>query len=400
MDQAVAESTRASYLAVMPNQSAGGLGVHTAQWARAMAAAGHNVTVLNLTKELRQRHLGQSNVKVVEYPLPVYGDSRQQYKVWSQALKEHKADYTVFCQGIVGEVQLAVMLALWRHSKRLIIIEHGMAEAFVSMKPGWKPPSPWKFWLLMRSTHRAIAISEAVKASAMRIYRVPSKWITTCPNWVDTDRCCPDGAVRQAHRTSLGIGDDEFIVGYAGRLSPEKRVVELLEGFALFAQQYPRRTRLIMVGQGGEKKKLEELIRQKQLESKVMLAGWTDDTLPWHRSFDMEANLTIGEGFGLSIVEAMACEVPVLVQTGGGVGEYLVHKHNGWLLNMPTAQDIANGIADIANASPEERKTIARTGRQTMLERYAPNVTLAQLLETLGSPHAAALTREHGLSLK
>ncbi|MFB3815008.1 MAG: glycosyltransferase family 4 protein [Terriglobales bacterium] len=219
--------------------------------------------------------------------------------------------------------------------------------------------------LIRQSCRRAdwvLTVSEYSKCEIVELYRIPPERVTVTYNG------CPSGFQPVPHDEALqrvkkyGIEDSYLL--YVGTLQPRKNLPRLLAAYA----ECRRRSR---VGQklviAGKKEWLFSpvfhTIREQRLEADVVLTGYVDhEDLPsLYSAADAFVYPSIYEGFGLPVVEAMACGTPVLTSYGSSLEEI---AHGAALLANPlSVGDIALGLDRIAN-DRELRQKLARQGRE------------------------------------
>lgn len=129
-------------------------------------------------------------------------------------------------------------------------------------------------------------------------------------NAIDVEQFGYDEAVRSQVRQSLGI-QDEFVVGFVGRLAYEKNPLFLIDVFACFHQLLPN-SRLLIVGEGGMRGQMEALTREKGLVEAVSFLGRRDDIGRLYLAMDAFLLPSRFEGLGIVLVEAQAAGLPCL----------------------------------------------------------------------------------------
>ncbi len=170
----------------------------------------------------------------------------------------------------------------------------------------------------------------------------------------------------------------EFVIGYVGRLVPEKGVDLLIRALA----QVSGRWRLEVIGQGPERESLERLVHRLNLAGQISFRGQVPST----RMPDFYRGLNVlvvpsrtrpnwKEQFGRVIVEAMACGVPVIGSGSGFIPDII--GQNGLLFPEGDIDALAaqlRRIMDDANL----RRQLAATGRALALERFTHGQIAAQ----------------------
>lgn len=194
---------------------------------------------------------------------------------------------------------------------------------------------------------------------------------TFIPNGIDLSRFRFDAAERERVRSELRI-QDCFVVGTVGRLSPEKNHSLLLDVFAALVRQRPS-SRLLLVGEGGERRRLEQKAAALGVADRVIFYGVTDrvERLLW--AMDVFAFPSQFEGLGIAAVEAQAAGLPVVCS------EQLPREAlvTPWVRRVPPS-DIDGWAAALCNATPPDRGDSwqqcrsfdAETAAKTVYARY------------------------------
>jgi len=141
-------------------------------------------------------------------------------------------------------------------------------------------------------------------------------------------------------KAQLGLASQAILIGCVGRLAPVKNLPALLEAMA----SLPANIHLVLVGDGEDRKALEEKARSLGLANRVHFFGWSE-TLPWiYGGLDLVVNCSKNEGTPVSLLEAMAAGVPVLASPVGGIPELLQHLKTGTLMEGISPAEILSGV--------------------------------------------------------
>lgn len=144
----------------------------------------------------------------------------------------------------------------------------------------------------------------------------------------------------EAYRKALGLGPDDLLVTYIGRIAKEKNLVPLLQAWEALA---PRRrsAQLALVGRGP----LEDDIRRREIPGVHVLGLRHDRELSEaYASADIFVFPSATETFGNSLLEAMGSGLPSLAVSAGGVLEFARHAANAWLVEPNSATSLADGM--------------------------------------------------------
>ncbi len=187
----------------------------------------------------------------------------------------------------------------------------------------------------LKGADRTVAISEEM-ALRLRDLAYPEARIARIPNAIDLTKFTPVSAgERQLLRSRLGFADDRTIVLYVGRLSRSKGVMMLMQTLPELIVRQPK-LYLVLVGSGRDswdncEDEVEAYVRTHHLEAHVAFPGHTDRVHEYLQAADLFVSPSDYEGFGLTIVEALACALPVVTTAVGVAGEVVRHNVNGFL---------------------------------------------------------------------
>jgi glycosyltransferase involved in cell wall biosynthesis len=232
---------------------------------------------------------------------------------------------------------------------------------------------PPPFGALRARVFRLVAGGIAGTAAAARVLRDAGYAgpLAVIPQFgVDPTRFVPDAAARAEVRGRLGIGEEEFVVGFGGRLVPEKGVHLLIEALA----NVPG-ARLVVMGDGPERARLEALAAHAGVAGRVHFAGHVASTaMPaWLAALDTLALPSLrtkgwAEQFGRILVEAMACQVPVVGTATGEVPE--VVGEGGVVVPEGDTVALAAALRELAAMARDARRELGRRARAWVCGRF------------------------------
>jgi glycosyltransferase involved in cell wall biosynthesis len=201
----------------------------------------------------------------------------------------------------------------------------------------------WQIRRMMRQSGSVITRSQAL-CDVLKSNGVPALKIRTIYNGVDCDLYRP--FPRDEVLRSLGIAAGEPTAIYVGRLSPEKRVEDLLTAVAILSRTQNRKVRLLVVGDGPLRSPLETMATELGIAAHVHWLGAQPPSAV-ARLISAANVLCLGslrEGVPNVLMEAMACGVPVVATRVGGIPE-VVPDFAGILVPPSNAEKFATGIA-------------------------------------------------------
>jgi glycosyltransferase involved in cell wall biosynthesis len=189
----------------------------------------------------------------------------------------------------------------------------------------------------------------------------------------------PEEAQRMCHRPTLGLQAGAPLCLSIGRLAREKNQAFLLTAFALICKRLPD-ARLVLVGEGDDRPRLEKLTRDMDLGESVQFVG----AVPHERvgEFYLAADLflfpSISETQGLVVLEAMAAGLPVVAVTSDAAADLLGDGEAG-IMTPENATRFAESVVALWG-QPERRRAMGAAGRR-IAAGYSPDACASKLLD-------------------
>jgi L-malate glycosyltransferase len=207
--------------------------------------------------------------------------------------------------------------------------------------------------LMSRLTTQVIANSQAVLERIVESEHISRKGICVVYSGIDLAHMRPTPELRAATRASLGITDDQILVGNISDLHAIKGV-QMFVNAAAEAYRRDHRLRFLLVGDGELKIQLNQTIRIYGLQGIIRLNGSVEDVRPFLAAFDVAVLCSLAEGFSNSLLEYMACGLPIIATDVGGNREAL---GSCGLLIPPDVNELARAIQTMT--SPQTRLNCA-----------------------------------------
>jgi len=208
---------------------------------------------------------------------------------------------------------------------------------------------------------------------------------------VDLRRFSP-GPVDQSIRHLLTDDPVGLLVGIVGRIDPSKGVDVLIRAMGLLGGKAAS-ARLVVVGapglDAGEYEGAVKRDAERLLGRRVRFVGPRDDVPQVLRALDVLVNASAAEPFGLSVLEAQACGIPVVAPSSGGVPDFVTDGDNGLLVTPGDPALLASALQTLLCDAPL-RKRLGRRGRETAEAEHGLDQRVAMLAEV----YRAAARRE------
>ncbi|TMQ71998.1 MAG: glycosyltransferase [Candidatus Eisenbacteria bacterium] len=238
-----------------------------------------------------------------------------------------------------------------------------------------------------------IVVSEAVRAAMARVDPALARRAVTIVNGVDLAAFAAARVTRRETRAALGYGDQDLVIGAVARFDRRKGLDLLLEAAAAAQPRVPA-LRLLLVGDGPERARLESHAAMLGLDAIVHWAGACAPVSPFVAAMDLFAAPSRTEGQGVALVEALAAGVPVVGARVGGIPEVVAHGRCGLLVEPESPDALAAALVRLAR-EPETRAAMGaaasgQAGRFSLAESCARLSRVYDQLFAAGEERAAA----------
>jgi glycosyltransferase involved in cell wall biosynthesis len=175
-------------------------------------------------------------------------------------------------------------------------------------------------------------------------------------------------AERRTQRAALGASDDDFLIGCVGNFRSMKRQDLLIAAFARLLPEH-RQLRLVLVGDGGLRPRIEEQIAALGLGGHILLTGTASDLPPLYDAFDLFVQASNSEGLPNVLLEASAAALPIVATAAGGSGEVVVDGSTGLLVPVDDLDRLTAAIHR-AISDAELRRAMGAAARELVVRDY------------------------------
>jgi glycosyltransferase involved in cell wall biosynthesis len=236
-------------------------------------------------------------------------------------------------------------------------------------------------WTARNLTTHFHAISDTVKRATVEALGIPPSRITVIPRGRDPQRLgMPSLGRRLETRRSLGWAPDDEVVVTIGRQEFQKGQRYLLDAMASVRSSRPH-LRLIIAGRNGNASpELEQMVHALELGDRVHFMGHREDVPNLLAAADLFAFPSLYEGFGGSLVEAMALGLPIVASDVPAIREVVDAGRNALLVHRADPEALARGIVNLLD-HPEKRDAFGRWSRQRFEERFTIDRVVPRMAE-------------------
>ncbi len=343
----------------------GGSGVVATELGIALARLGDDVHFISYAMPSRldmfHERVHFHEVTVTSYPL------FDPYPPYTLALATKQAEVAAYEQLDVLHVHYAIPHAISAHlaqqilhsdTLKIITTLHGTDITLVGRDASYLPIT--KFGIEV--SDGVTAVSQWLKEQTVQNFST-DKAIEVIPNFVDTQRFRRHGEAFQ----HLFGWTGEKLVCHVSNFRPVKRVIDVLEVFARVARVIP--SRMVMIGDGPDRSRAEAFCRQEGIAGRVFFVGNVPNLEEILGAADLFLLPSESESFGMAALEAMACEVPVISTSTGGVPEVVTDGESGFLLPVGDVESMAARAIEILGDERLQRR-MGAAGRTVAVEKF------------------------------
>ncbi len=311
-------------------------------------------------------------VSVVEYPL-------FKYPPYTVALATEMADVTDREQLDLLHVHYslphstAAQLARGVTGIPYITTLHGSDVTILGVDPAYERVNT----MSVESSDAITAVSQFMADQAHKAMGI-EKEIHVIPNFVDHVKYQPAPCELIESRD-----DNDITLIHVSNFRPVKRVEDIVYSMCVLTKEVPN-ARLILVGDGPDRHRVERLIDKLDLKKNIRLMGYRNDIPELLRCADALVMASETESAPLTILEAMSIGLPVIASKVGGIPEQIQDGHNGFLVPVKRPGAIAEAAMKL-NADTKLQMKMAENARKTVLEKYTVDKVLDQYMKVYNS---------------
>ncbi|MGG8496899.1 N-acetyl-alpha-D-glucosaminyl L-malate synthase BshA [Tenacibaculum sp. TC6] len=324
----------------------GGSGVVATELGMALADKGHEVHFITYNQPVRldfiSHRLHFHEVVLEEYPL-------FEYQPYELALSSKMVEIVQKYQLEVLHVHYAIPHAYAAYMAKKMLLDkginvkvvttlHGTDITLVGSHPTYKTAVEFS----INKSDEVTAVSQSLKDDTLRLFNI-EKDIKVVYNFIDGQKYakaqndeCKRSALAQEH---------ERILTHISNFRPVKRTDDVIKIFHKVQKKIP--SKLLMVGDGPERLKAENLVKELKLEDKVLFMGNSNEVAKILCYTDVFLLPSKTESFGLAALEAMAAGTAVISTNSGGLPEVNIDGVTGFLSDVGDVEDMAKNAVHI-----------------------------------------------------
>jgi N-acetyl-alpha-D-glucosaminyl L-malate synthase BshA len=323
----------------------GGSGVVATELGLELSRKGHEVHFITYRQPVRLELLSAQvhfhEVNVPKYPL-------FHYQPYELALSSKIVDMVKIHNIDVLHVHYAIPHAYAGYMAKKMLLEegielpivttlHGTDITLVGSHPFYKTAVTFS----INKSDAVTSVSQSLKEDTQRLFNT-KKDITVIPNFIDLEKYKPNKD--KCNRDLLALAH-ERVITHVSNFRAVKRIPDVVKIFNLIQKKIP--SKLMMIGEGPELEKAKQLCSALNIEDKVVFLGNTNEVNKILCFSDLFLLPSETESFGLSALEAMASNVPVISSDSGGLKEVNVAGVSGYLSSFGAVEEMADNAIRI-----------------------------------------------------
>ncbi len=351
----------------------GGSGVLATELGQGLARRGHQVHFITYRQPVRLVNFAENvyyhEVPTADYPL-------FEYPPYDTAMASTLVDVALTAGLDILHVHYAIPHAAIAFMAREILKTHGKHVPFITTLHGTDITLVGKnrafapvVAFSMNQSDGLTAVSESLRQDTLNAFNVEVP-IEVIYNFVDFSRF---SKTDKEHFKKAIAPNGEKILVHTSNFRPVKRVEDVIHIFQRVLARIP--SRLLLIGDGPERQNIEMLCREIGLCDEIRFLGKLEAVEEVLAIADLFLLPSGHESFGLSALEAMACEVPVISSNAGGLSEVNIHGVTGYLQDPGDVDGMAQHAISLLE-NPDQlalfRKQAYEQARRFSIENILP----------------------------
>jgi N-acetyl-alpha-D-glucosaminyl L-malate synthase BshA len=322
----------------------GGSGVIATELGKALALRGHEVHFISYALPFRLNSFVENivfhEVEMSNYPLfefPMYTLALASKMVEVAVYEKLDLLHVHYAIPHASSAYLAKQMLKNKIDLKIITTLHGTDITLVGLEPSFLPLVKFS----IEESDGVTAVSRFLKEKTLTNYDI-NKDIEVIPNFVDTKLFKPtmDNCIKKRL-----AGEGEKILTHTSNFRQVKRVTDVIKVFDIVQKEIP--SKLVLIGDGPDRSECERLTRQLDLNDKVKFLGKQDGLVEILSCSDLFLIPSQSESFGLAALEAMACGIPVISSSVGGLPELVKHNESGFIAEIGDVERMAKYAIDL-----------------------------------------------------
>ncbi|MDR3667898.1 MAG: N-acetyl-alpha-D-glucosaminyl L-malate synthase BshA [Ignavibacteriaceae bacterium] len=344
----------------------GGSGVIATELGKALALRGHQVHFISYALPFRLNSFIENvffhEVEMSSYPLfefPLYTLALASKMVEVAQYEHLDLLHVHYAIPHASSAYLAKQMINGKHKLKVTTTLHGTDITLVGLEPSFLPLVKFS----IEQSDSVTAVSRFLKEKTLTNYDI-NKEIEVIPNFVDTQVFKPvkDDCIKKRLAS-----EGEKIIIHTSNFRVVKRVADVIRIFDIIQKEVP--SKLLLIGDGPDRSECERLARQLGLHDKIKFLGKQEGLVEILSCSDLFLIPSQSESFGLAALEAMACGVPVISSSVGGLPELVKHNESGFIAEIGDIDRMAKYAIDLLT-NDRKYKIFSKNSRDRAVDLF------------------------------
>ncbi len=347
----------------------GGSGVIATELGKALALKGHQIHFISYALPFRLASFVENivfhEVEMSSYPLfefPLYSLALASKMVEVADYEKLDLLHVHYAIPHAASAFLAREMLKSKTDIKIITTLHGTDITLVGLEPSFLPLVKFS----IEKSDGVTAVSRFLKEKTLTNYDI-DKDILVIPNFVDTELFKPNSDC--SFRKNIASKGEKLLV-HTSNFRPVKRVTDTIKIFDIVQKEVS--SKLILVGDGPDRSECERLVRQLNLVDKVKFLGKQDGLVEILSSADVFLIPSQSESFGLAALEGMACGLPVVSSSVGGLPELVRHNECGFIAEIGDIDRMAKYAIELLT-NEKKYRLFSQNARERAINKFDIN---------------------------
>lgn len=323
----------------------GGSGVLATELGKALAKKGHEIHFISYNQPARLETFLENvffhEVSIPKYPLFDYApyETALAGKI-VEIVRSNKLDLLHVHYAIPhASAALLAKQILAEDNKDIPVLTtlHGTDITLVGREASYEPVVSWS----INNSDAVTAVSKSLVEDTLEHFQVKRE-VLMIPNFIDFNRF--NKKPKEHFKKAIAPNNEKILV-HTSNFRKVKRVDDVIRLFHIVQHEIP--SKLLLIGDGPERSNIEKICRELKVCDKVTFLGKQEAIEEILSVCDLFILPSERESFGLSALEAMACEVPVISTNAGGLAEINIHGKTGYTSEIGNYEEMAQFALDL-----------------------------------------------------
>jgi N-acetyl-alpha-D-glucosaminyl L-malate synthase BshA len=350
----------------------GGSGAVATELGKELALRGHEVHFISYAIPFRLNRYVENiiyhEVESSNYPL-------FEFSLYTLSLTSKMAEVAEFENLDLLHVHYAIPHAvsaylakeILRQKKDIKIITtlHGTDITLVGLEPNFLPLVNFS----IEKSDAVTAVSRFLKEKTITQYDT-KKEIEVIPNFIDTEIYKPNPNCK--YREHIAPKGEKVLI-HTSNFRPVKRVADVIKIFDKVNKEI--QSKLLLIGDGPDRFECEQLARQLNISDRVKFLGKQDAVVDILNASDLFLLPSQSESFGLAALEAMACGLPVIASSVGGIPELIKHNECGFISEIGDIDRMSKYAIELLT-NEKKYELFSKNARKRALEKFDKSIVI------------------------